>query len=105
MPPWCSGEGMAGRGPEWDPLKHEIQDRGPSSWGTRALLAESRGSMCYVLGAPSAVPIRTFPGMAGPLLAPAAWILSLWSRTNSLASQKYVTHKIYLPTQVSHKLA
>lgn len=52
MPPWHSREGMVGRGPEWGPLKHEIQDRGPSIWGPRPLLAESRGFMCYVLKSP-----------------------------------------------------
>lgn len=58
IPPWSYGEGMAGKGPEWGPLKNGFLNGGPSGRGPGAGLAESRGCACDILGAPSAIPMR-----------------------------------------------
>lgn len=60
--------------PEWGPLKHEIQDSGPSGWGSRAPLAESKGCVCYALEPQVQFP----PGLprSGRYLLAAAWLLS-----------------------------
>lgn len=100
-PPRYCGGGITGKGPEWGPLKNEFLNGGPSGWG--AGLAERRGCVCDILGAPSNSH-EDFQEWQVTcwLLLPA--FSPLWSRLDSLASQKYVTHNICLPTQFSHEL-
>lgn len=67
------------------------QESGPSGWGPRA---ESRGCVCCVLGALSEIPDRISQERQVPCWIQLPVFSPLWSRTDSLASQKYVTHKI-----------
>lgn len=65
-----------------------MRSRTGASSPSRALLAESRGCVRYVLGAPSAVPIGISQEWQVLCWLQLPGFYPLWSRTYSLASQK-----------------
>lgn len=65
----------------------------------RAILAESRGCVCYVLGALSEIPDRISQEWQVRRWLQLPVFTPLWSRTDFLGSQRYVIHKICLPSQ------